>query len=95
MAVERTIQGYVFPVCGCRRFSVRNTVAFSWALPMNSTPSSSVKRARYAAATSSLRCPRSKVNSGTSCALAKRSIAATNARLIGSINAEEAKTAPR
>ncbi len=42
---------------GFRRFSVRNTVVFSWARPMNSTPSGSSNSARNSLATSSLRCP--------------------------------------
>ena len=44
---DRTIHGYVMPVSGLRRFSVRKTPVRSCARPTNSTPSSRSKRAKY------------------------------------------------
>ena len=40
----RTIQGYVCPVSGLRRFSVRKTGVFSCALPTKTIPSFPLKR---------------------------------------------------
>jgi len=56
-SITKKGNGYVrsLLISGLRRFSVRLTDAFSWALPMKSTPSSSGNSARYCLATSSLR----------------------------------------
>jgi len=95
MAVPWTIQGYRWPVAGLVRFSVRKTRVFSWALPMNTTPSRAVNRARCTAITSSFRCLGAKETRGTCSWTAKASIARMKALLIGSINAEEANGCPR
>jgi len=95
IAVERTSHGYDWPVLGLRRFSVRKTVAFSCALPTNSTPSGAGNRARWAAITSSFRWPFSNVISGTWCSATNASIAAMKAWLIGAISTEEANGCPR
>ena len=95
MAVLRYSHGYVAPVRGFRRFSVRNTRCFSWALPTKSTPSRPRNFAKYSAATASFRAPRSKGTSGIRRAATKRSMARTNAALIGSIRADETKGCPR
>src|SRR5437867_1754027 len=95
MAVDRTSQGYGWPVWGFRRFSVRQTAAFSWALPTKRMPSSPVNRARCWAITASLRWPFSKAISGGACSATNASIAATNALLIGAMSAEDANSWPR
>ena len=95
MAVLRTIQGYVWPVSGFRRFSVRKTGVFSWALPTTTIPSVPLKRERYSWVTSSLRWPLVKVIRGICSSLTKRSTAAMNDLLMGFISAEEAKVSPR
>src|SRR5713101_750766 len=73
------------------------TRAFSWARPTNTMPSGAGagQRARCAAITSSFRWPFSKLMSGTPCSCTKVWMAATNALLIGSISADEAKGCPR
>ena len=68
---------------GLRRFSVRKTGVFSWALPTKRIPSLPWKWARYSAATSSLRWPLAKVISGICSCSTKRSTAAMKALLIG------------
>src|SRR5215467_1750427 len=83
------------PVLLLHRRSVRKTRLFSWALPMNRTPSSPLNFFRYSTATSSLRSPLRNCTTGTRCCLAKRSNRATNSLLIGSISALEAKRCPR
>src|SRR4029077_17693653 len=95
MAVVRTIQGYVLPVWGLRRFSVRKTGVFSWALPTTTIPSDLLKRDRYSWVTSSLRCPLVNVIKGTCSRLTKRSTAAMNDLLMGFIRAEDANNSPR
>jgi hypothetical protein len=93
IAVERMIHGYLTP-CASVRFSVRNTLAFSWALPMKSTPSSPSNDARYRCATSSLRCPFSKVTRSIPCVSTNRSIALTNRSLIGATIIVDGTRAP-
>src|SRR4029077_6605889 len=95
MAVVRTIQGYVLPDSGLRRFSVRKTAVFSWALPTTTIPSDLLKRDRYSWVTSSLRCPLVNVIKGICSRLTKRSTAAMNDLLMAFISAEDAKIAPR
>ena len=87
--MDLTIQGYFLPVSGLVRFSVRKTGTFSWALPINNTPSRARKRVRYSAATSSLRCSLSKGNNGMSFAWAKASMFLMKVVLIGAINADD------
>src|SRR4029077_10197453 len=86
MAVVRTIQGYVLPDSGLRRFSVRKTAVFSWALPTTMIPSDLLKRDRYSWVTSSLRWPLVNVIKGICSRLAKRSTAAMNDLLMGFIS---------
>jgi hypothetical protein len=64
MAVLGTIQAYVRPVLGWRRFSVRKTGVFSCALPTTTIRSVPQKRERYSWTTSSVRCRFVKVMSG-------------------------------
>ncbi len=78
----------------CRR-SVRKTGALSCALPMKRTPSSPRNRARYFAATSSLRCFFSKLMTSIPSTRANESNASTNALVIGAMSADEAKVQPR
>ena len=75
-------------------FSVRNSVVFSCARPMNSTPSSPVNRARCSCMTSSLRWPLTKSTHGTCWSRAKRRIAALNASVIFPSGAVEAIGSP-
>ncbi len=70
-------------------------MAFSCALPTNSTPSGSVNRAKWAAITSSLRWPFSNGISGTRCSATNASIATMNAWLIGAMSTEDANGCPR
>jgi hypothetical protein len=94
MAVDLTIHGYLCPVSGLVRFSVRKTGVFSWALPTKRMPSVPWNLARYLRAMSSLRYPLAKVISGIWFCWTKRSTAATNPLLIGSMRAEEGEGVP-
>ena len=80
---------------GLRRFSVRKTGVFSWALPTKTIPSVPWNWARYSLATSSLRWPLANVIRGICSCSTKRSTAAMKDLLIGSMRAEEAKVSPR
>ena len=73
-----------------RRRSVRNSLVFSCARPMNSTPSSAVKPARCSCMTSSLRWPFAKSTHGIPLARANRCTAVLNASVIFANGAVEA-----
>ena len=80
--------------CASRRFSVRNTLAFSCALPTKSTPSSPLNDAKYCCATSSFRCPFANVTRSIPCVATKCSMVSTNRWLIGATIFVEGTRAP-
>ena len=73
-----------------RRFSVRNSLVFSWARPTNNTPSVAVNRAKCSCITSSLRCPLAKSTHGSRWSRANRCTALSNALVMRASGAVEA-----
>ena len=95
MAVEETRRVERRPVAGSVEAWVRSTRAFSWALPMQGTPSPPGHWHKYCCVRSSLRSPLRKRTRSRLPARAKRSIAATKSRVMGAIRAEEGTGLPR